>query len=205
MEYSKLATSLSLEATVKSLKQKGYNVFVAKDKSQALDKIKDIIPKGTTVMNGSSKSLEEIGFVDYLKSGNHGWNNLHEKIVNEKDPEKQATLRKQAVLSDFYLGSVHALTETGEFIVASNTGSQLPHIVFTSKNLILVVGTQKIVVSMEAAMDRLKTYVVPLENKRLKDKFGIETSLNKIVIFLGENNKLQRKINFILVGEKIGF
>jgi len=56
---------------------------------------------------------------------------------------------------------VHALTEEGEFIVALNTGSQLPHIVFSSLNLILVVGTQKLVPDMENAMKRLENYVVP--------------------------------------------
>ena len=47
-----------------------------------------------------------------------------EAILAEKDPAKQALLRTQSALSDFYLGSVHAIAETGEFIIASNSGSQ---------------------------------------------------------------------------------
>ena len=36
-------------------------------------------------MNGSSVTLEQIGFVDYLKAGAHGWNNVHAGIVAEPD------------------------------------------------------------------------------------------------------------------------
>src|SRR5258708_9735020 len=112
-----------------ALAEKGYEVFDVKTGSEALAKIKEIIPDNASVMNGSSVTLEQIGFVNYLKSEEHKWNNLHKAIVEEKDPKKQAKLRKEAPRSDYYLGSVHALTEPGEFVVASNSGIQLPHIV----------------------------------------------------------------------------
>ncbi len=156
-------------------------------------------------MNGSSVTLEQIGFVEYLKSGNHGWNNLHAAIVAEKDPVKQKELRKQAINSDYYLGSVHALTETGEFVVGSNSGSQLPHIVFSSPNLIFVVGTQKIVPTLSDAMKRLEDYVVPLENKHMQEKHGVNTTLAKIVIFKKENLRMGRKVRMILVKEPLGY
>jgi hypothetical protein len=130
---------------------------------------------------------------------------LHEAIVAEKDPAKQAVLRKQAVTSDYYLGSVHALVQNGEFIIASNTGSQLPHIVFTSPNLIFVVSTKKIVPTFAEAMKRLEQYVVPLEDQNMRQKYGVGTSLNKIVIFKNENPMMGRKIHMILVQEDLGF
>jgi len=106
-------------------------------------------------MNGASRTLEEIGYVDYLKSGTHGWKNLHEEILAEKDPATQALLRKQSVLSDYYLGSAHAVTQTGELVIASNSGSQLPHLAYTSPNIILVVGTHKIVPTLQDALARI--------------------------------------------------
>ena len=96
-------------------------------------------------MTGSSTTLNEIGFVELLKSGNHPWNNLKDKIVSEKDPKKQAELRKKSVLANYFLGSVHAVTQSGEVITASNTGSQLAPYAFSSNNVVWVVGTQKIV------------------------------------------------------------
>ncbi len=205
MNYTTLATQEVVAKTAEALRANGIETFVVDTRTAALQKIKELIPTGASVMNGSSVTLEQIGYIDYLKSGTHGWNNLHETILAEKDQAKQAQLRKQATLSDYYLGSVHALTETGEFFVASNTGSQLPHIVFTSPNLILVVSTQKIVPTLAEAMKRLIEYVFPLEDKRLREKFDVGTMLSKIVIFKKENPRLGRKIRMILVAEKLGF
>jgi L-lactate utilization protein LutB len=147
--YDTIASEEILNKTIAALEQNGVNAEAVNTSTEALAKIKEYIPKGVSVMNGSSTTLQQIGFVDYLKSGQHPWHNLHEKILAEPDQVKQSLLRKQTVLSDYYLGSVHALSETGEFLVASNSGSQLPHIVFTSPNLIFVVGAQKIVPTLD--------------------------------------------------------
>lgn len=205
MNYETIASKEIVEKTAAALKKRNIEALIVDTKEQALEKIKELIPKGLSVMNGSSRTLEQIGFVDYLKSGTHGWNNLHEAILAEKDPAKQAELRKQAALSDYYLGSVHALAETGEFIIASNSGSQLPHIVFTSPNLIFVVGTQKIVPTLQDAIKRLEDYVVPLEDKHMKELYGVGTMLSKMVIFKHENPMMAREVKMILVQEKLGF
>ena len=205
MAYDQLASSESIKKTEEALTAKGYDAVTVDNGAAALEKIKSLIPKDASVMNGSSVTLEKIGFIDYLKADKHGWNNLHAGIVAEKDPAKQASLRKQASLSEYYLGSVHAMAENGEFVVASNSGSQLPHIVFTSPNLILVVGVQKIVPTLAEAMKRLEEYVVPLENEHMKSLYGMGTQLNKVVIFKGENAHIGRKVHVILVKEQLGF
>ena len=205
MKYETLATKEVVSKTIASLNANGVETIVVEKGSDALEKIKELIPKDASVMNGASKTLDQIGFVEYLKSGKHEWNNLHEAIVAEKDRGKQMILRKQAALSDYYLGSVHALSENGEFVIASNTGSQLPHIVFTSPNLIFVVSTKKIVPTLADAMKRLEDHVLPLEDKSIMGKFNIHTMLSKIVIFKRENPMMGRKVTMILVNEDIGF
>lgn len=205
MAYDQLASDVSINTTLDGLAKRNIEGMVVADKAEAMEKIKELIPAGGSVMNGSSTTLEQIGFVDYLKNGKHGWNNLHEDIVAEKDPAKQGMLRKQAVLSDYYLGSVHALAETGEFVIASNTGSQLPHVVFTSPNLIFVVGAQKIVPTLTDALKRLEEYVIPLEDIRSRKAYGVGTNPNKIVIFKGENPMIGRKVRLIVVKEVLGF
>ncbi len=205
MTYDKLATKESINKTVAGLSSRNVEAVIVKDKAEALEKIKEFIPQGVSVMNGASKTLEQIGFVEYLKSGQHGWNNLHGAIWAEKDPAKQAALRKQSVLSDYYLGSVHALAETGEFVIASNSGSQLPHIVFTSSNLIFVVSAKKIVPTLMEAIQRVREYVLPLEDERALQAYGMHTSLNKMLIFENENPMMARKVRMIIINEDLGF
>lgn len=205
MQYNALAGNNSVEKTTEELKGKGYNVFVFKKGKEALSKIKEIIPAGASIMNGSSVTLEQIGYKDYLAEGKHQWIDLRAKINAENDDKKRQELRKVSSLSDFYLGSVHALTESAEMIIASNTASQLPNIISTSKNLIFVISTKKIVPNLAEALKRLEEYVVPLEDKHMQDLYNTHTVLNKIVIFKGEPAFLGRKIYIILVKEDLGF
>src|SRR6266404_3485189 len=122
MDYTMLAAKTELEKTAAALAANGFMPEVLETKEDALERIKELIPKGASVMNGASKTLEQIGYIEYLKAGKHGWNNLHANILAETDSAKQADLRKMGVLSDYYLGSVHALSTDGQMVISSNSG-----------------------------------------------------------------------------------
>lgn len=205
MDYTTLASKEAVDKTVAALTANSFMPEVLPNKEAALARIKDLIPKGASVMNGASTTLQQIGYVDYLKAKQHGWRNIHDTILEETDEAKKAELRKMGVLSDFYLGSVHGLTEDGKMLIASNSGSQLPHLAFTSPNLILVVSTQKIVPTLHDAMDRLEKQVIPLEDARMKAAYGYGTMLNKTLVLHKENPALGRKVHVLLVEEKLGF
>ncbi len=205
MDYNKLASKESIEITTRNLKSKGYEVFAANNGEEALAIIKKIIPSKSSVMNGTSTTLQQIGYNDYLKLGNHSWVDLHSKINDENNKEERNELRRQSVLSDYYLGSVHALAETGEFIIASNSGSQLPHVTYTSPNLIFVVSTKKIVPTLAEAMLRLEKHVYPLEDQRMMNTYQAHSGINKLLIFKGEAESTGRKVTIILIQENLGF
>jgi L-lactate utilization protein LutC len=205
MDFKTLASQEVIEKTLKALNEHSFSAVSLNTKEEALAMIKEMIPAGASLMNGASETLREIGFVDFLKSGEHKWNNLHEAVLKETDSAKQAKLRKESVLSDFYLGSAHAISETGEIVIASNSGSQLPHLAFTSPNIILVVGAQKITPNLESALRRVDEYVVPLEDKRMMGVYGFGTNHTKTLILHKENSAMGRKVHVIIVNESLGF
>jgi len=200
-----LASDDAVARAAEGLKARNIAPLVVDSGAEALEEIKKLIPAGASVMNGSSRTLEEIGFIDHLKSGTHGWKNLHADILAEKDPAAQALLRRQALISDWYLGSVHALAETGEFLIASNTGSQLPHVVYSSPNVIFVVSTKKITSSLPEAYGRLTQHVFPLEDRRMKDAGAPGSRMSKILTFTYEAPYNKRNVRMILVKEALGF
>lgn len=204
-DFSSLPSREIINETIKSLKEKGFLPHDVKTKEQALEKVKSLIPTGSTIMNGSSTTLSEIGFIEYLKDGKHSWTNLHDAILAEEDENKQSLLRRKSVVSDYYLGSVHAVTQDGEILVASNSGSQLPHLVYTSPNIVLVVGAQKIVSSLTEAFNRLNEYVIDLENARMQKAYGMNTDHGKTIVLHKENPYFGRKVHVIIVEEKLGF
>jgi hypothetical protein len=203
--FDELAEKGGVEKAVKALTEHNFLPESVETGAEALARIKELVPTGATVMNGSSKTLEEIGYIDYLKGGAHPWVNPKDAILKETDQAKQVELRKHSVVSDWYLGSAHAVTEDGQIVVASNSGSQLPHLVFTSPNIILVVSTKKIVQTLPDAFARLESHVIPLEDVRAMEAYGVHTTHAKTLILHKENPKMGRKLHVIFVNEKIGF
>lgn len=201
--WSKIPSEEELKEAAEAIKSRGINLIVIQDKNEALKKIRELIPKGASVMNGSSTTLAEIGFIDYLSSGKHGWNNLHDKILKEKNQEKQTDLRRKSVAADYFLGSVNSISKTGELVSCDASGSRVTAYPFAAKNLILVAGVQKITSSFEDAIKRVREYVYPMEDKRAREAYGMPSAIGKWVII--EREIFPNRTTLILVKEKIGF
>ncbi len=204
MKYDTLASKGTVEKTMRALKPRGINPEFVNTKEDALNMLKQLIPPGVEVMTAGSTTLDQIGFTDLLISGKHPWKNLKNEILAEKDPAKQNELRKKSVTADYMIGSVHAVVETGEILVVNATGSSIPAFSFSSDNVIWVVGTQKIVPTVEEGFKRLREYCFPLEDKRMKSIGYSGSTLGKFLLFEKEINP-NRKLTLIFVNEKLGF
>jgi hypothetical protein len=202
--WVELADEVVVRRTGEALEGRGIHVEFLNNKEEALKRLTNLIPPEADVMTGSSTTLKEIGLVDLLKSGKHQWNNLRDKILSETDPQEQAELRKKSVTADYFLGSVQAVTQSGEVIIASNTGSQLPSYAYSSSNAVWVVGTQKIVLNLEEGLRRVREYCLPLEDQRMKQAGFKGSTIGKILIFERETSP-NRTITLIFVNEKLGF
>ncbi|MDE1854378.1 MAG: lactate utilization protein [Thaumarchaeota archaeon] len=200
--WETIPDSKTVDRTAEALRASGFKVDVVPNRKAAMEKIGSLIPDGAKVMTGSSATLDAIGLTGMLSKGNHPWVNLKGEIVAEQDPQKKTELRKQAIFADYFLGSVHAVTETGHLVAGSASGSQLAAYAFGGDNLILVVGVQKITANLEEALRRLREHSVPLEDKRMKDMGMRGTVLSKILIYEREP---WRNVHLIMINEKLGF
>ena len=70
------------------------------------------------------------------------------------------------------------------------------------RKLILVVGSQKIVPDLEAAWRRIREYVTPYEDARLREQMGIGTKLARVLIL--EQDFMPGHTTVILVREPVG-
>lgn len=202
--YDILASKQAVNETIKALKTRGISAEFVQTGADALKRLKELIPAGAELMTGGSTTLVQIGFVDLLKSKKHPWKNLKDEILAEKDEAKQVGLRKKSVTSEYFLGSVHAVAQTGEIVVASASGSQLPSYAFSSDNVIWTVGAQKITPDLESAIKRVREYCLPLEDARMKKEGYPGSTIGKLLIFEREIMP-NRKITLIFINEKLGF
>lgn len=207
MNYYSLPSLEIVNKVLEAVNERGIKAQFVESKEKALELVVNMIPAGASVMTGASITLQQIGFEDLLISGKHSWNNLKDKLLTEKDPASQVILRKQSTMADYFLGSVHAIAQTGEIVFASATGSQLPAYAFSSSNIIWIAGTQKITSSLEDGIKRVREYIIPLEDRHMKQLYGPQsgTMIGKLLIFERESPFLHRNLNLILVREVLGF
>ena len=206
MDYDTLPAPERVQRTLESVNARGIHAELVETKEAALERVKVLIPPNCLVMTGSSVTLQQIGFEQILISGDHPWRNFKADLLAEKDPVKQSTMRRQGTLAEFFLGSVNALAETGELVFASGSGSQLPAYAYNSRNVIWVAGTQKIAPTLDDALRRVREYVLPLEDRRMKSLGNQAGSrINRILIIEGEPAYLRRNLTLILVNQVLGY
>jgi L-lactate utilization protein LutC len=204
LDYSALATQEQIERTAAAVKARGIEVEIVNTGAEALERIKQLIPAGATLTTGASVTLRQIGLEALLIAKTHPWVNLKEAVLAETDRAKQAELRRQSSLAEYFLGSVHAIAETGEIVIASATGSQLSSYAYSSPNLIWVAGAQKITPALDDALRRVREYNFPREDQRMKDMGFPGSMIGKLLIFEREAPYLNRHITLILVKEALG-
>jgi L-lactate utilization protein LutC len=192
-KWERLPGEETVRRTISALKSRGINAEFVPSRQEALELVAGLIPAGAELMTASSRTLDEIGFLALLKSGKHQWTSLNDVVFAEKDPAKRAELRRRNINVDYFLGSVHAITETGETIVASASGSQIPSYAFTSKNVIWVAGTQKIVPNIEQGLRRVREHSLELETARMKSLGYPGSTIAKILIVEREPAQLGRR------------
>jgi L-lactate utilization protein LutB len=193
----------TVEATVEALEANGFEVVVVDSADEALDTVQSRIPAGASVMNGHSTTLEEIGFADYLGEGDHEWESLADKIWSIDDDAERQAARRTAQTADYFLGSVNAISQTGELVAADRSGSRIGAYPFAAGNVVIVSGVNKIVPTLEDALDRLESVAYPLENERAKEAYGVESAIAKQLIFRQELD--EGRTTVVLVRESLGY
>lgn len=202
-QFDSIPSQTTIEKTIKAMAEKGINAELVADSAAALAGIKKMIPKGAEVVTGSSTTLNEIGFTDYLKSDQHKWKNIGAAITQENDEAKRRDLRRHSNTAEYFLASVNAVTEDGELVAVDMTGSRVGALPFSAQKVILVVGAQKIMPNLEAAMKRIREYVFPKEDKRALAAYGMNSAFGKWVII--EREIVKDRITVLIVPEKLGF
>lgn len=202
MEFARLAVDEKIERTAKALEARNIKTLIAENGEEAKRMFFDLVPEGAEVFLGASVTLETLGIKDEIdKSGK--FNALRPKMFAMDRATQGREIRKLGGAPDYAAGSVHAVTEDGRVLIASNTGSQLGPYASGAGKVIWVVGAQKLVKDLDEGMRRLEEYTVPLEDVHMQQLYNMHTNLSKILIV----NKEVRpdRITMIIVKEEVGF
>jgi hypothetical protein len=200
--FGTLPEDARVTRTAAALEANGIRVLRAADAAEAKRVVLGLIPEGSQVHHGASVSLDVSGITEELE--NSGRYDPVRRRMGSLDRKTEADeIRRLSAAPDVMLGSVHAVTETGSLLAASMGGSQLGPYVSGAGQVILVVGTQKIVSDLEEGLRRINEYSFPLEDARAHAAYGIHSAVNKVLIINREI--VPERITVVLVDEVLGF
>ncbi|HEX4208715.1 MAG TPA: LUD domain-containing protein [Ktedonobacteraceae bacterium] len=202
LEFSHVASDERIAKTAESLTANGIQTFVVTNAEEARKKVFELIPRGTEVFTATSRTLDQIGVSAEITSSNHH-DDVRKRLI-ELDQEGQERAKRQlGAAPDVLVGSVHAITEQGQLVIASMSGSQMGPGVSGAAKVIYVAGVQKLVAHLDEGFRRIYEYTLPLEDERALNTYGVNSVVNKLLIINREI--IPERISVILVKENLGF
>ena len=198
-------SSQNLENIAANLEKNGFTPIIVEKGSDAFSKVLELIPKGSEVMTMSSVTLNSIGITKEINEGGN-YNSVKNKLHQMNRELENHEMQQLGAAPQYAIGSVHAVTENGEVLIASNTGSQLPAYAYASEHVIWVVGFQKVVKDIDAGIKRIYEYILPKESVRLAKEHNnpdLKSNVSKLLIINKEVKP--NRITIILVKEELGF
>ncbi len=150
------------------LEENNFEVHLAQDAAKAKKIIMGkIIPasKPKSISWGGSTTFTSIGLYDELKkSSKYDIIDTFDKSVSK---EEKLERRRQALLVDLFITGTNAITDTGKLVNLDMIGNRVGAITFGPKNVVLLIGRNKVIADVDDALMRIKNYVAPANVMRL--------------------------------------
>ena len=202
LEFSHPVSAEQVEATAEALRANGMETIIVPDGAAARELVLSMLPEGAEVFTAGSRTLDTIGLAAAInESGNY--QAIRPQIMGLDRATQGREMRKLGASPDYVVGSVHAITSQGQVLIASYGGSQLASYVYGASKVIWVVGTQKLVSSLDEGMRRIHEYSLPLEDARLRATMGRPSHVAKILQVNEE--AIPNRVTVVLVQEALGF
>ncbi|MFL0197141.1 lactate utilization protein [Clostridium sp. WILCCON 0269] len=153
-----------IERTIEALKKNNMNGFYIKDRQELFNKIEQLVKKDSVVSCGGSATLQQIGLLEYLRSGKY---KFLDRAAEGITPDEKKEIHRKTFFADVFFTSTNALTEEGELFNVDGRGNRVAAMLFGPDKVIVVCGVNKIVKNLEEAIERNKRVCAPANARRL--------------------------------------
>ncbi len=198
------------EILVKNLRSRHFEAYYCSDKASALEKALELIPKGASVGWGGAMSCGQIGLLDALRQGEYqAFDRDRAATLEEKDQ-----VVRNCMNADYFLTGANGLSLDGQMVNIDGSGNRVAAVIYGPKKVLVVAGMNKVMDTVEAAVQRARTIAAPMNQQRflLNNPCTVtgvcgdcksETCIcNQIVIT--RHCRPAGRIQFIIVGEDLG-
>lgn len=209
-----------VEKVRKALEKNGIASSYVAERGQVVDELKKLIHPGDTVSHGGSVTLKECGVREFLTSG---YCNYLDRSAPGLSREQILEVYRASFSADVYLTSANAVTENGELYNVDGNSNRIAAIAFGPTKVVMVVGVNKIVPDIQAAIRRVKTISAPKNTKRLScqtycERTGVCMGLDGDMCsgcasdariccnyLVSAKQRENGRIHVIFVGEELGY
>ena len=198
-----------MEKLINSFKNCGYDAHFVRTKEEALELSKTYIKSGMSVGLGGSESVKEIGLLNYLlnKKDITLFNQYEDGISMDENIHR----RRQGLVSDIFVTSTNAITKDGKLVNADGSGNRVAAFSYGPKNVLVIVGINKIVENLEAGFKRIMEVAAIKNIERINNKaiemskeakYNIDNIANKFSWVKADDKD---RIIIILINEELGY
>ena len=152
MDVRKMRNEKLGARVVEALNSRNMEAYYVETKEEAVKKALELIPKGSSINMGGATSVKECGLYDAVSNGDYEFYD-RDKV---KTPEEKEEIARKAFSSDYFLGSVNAMSEDGVFINIDGNANRVAAYAYGPKHVLLIVGMNKVVKSEEDALHRAR-------------------------------------------------
>ncbi len=203
------------QKVVEALQKRHFEAYFCKSKEDALKQALELIPHNHTISWGGSMSISEIGLTSALKSNNY---NIIDRD-SAKNPEEKKELTRNALFADTFLLSANAISEDGQLVNIDGTGNRIAALAFGPSNVIVIAGMNKVVKTLDDAVERARTIAAPVNMQRIASMIERKTpcAINGSCANCTSEDSIcshiiitrlcspKNRIKVILVGENLGY
>lgn len=195
---------------IRNLNSRHFDAYYCPTKEAALKQALALIPEGASVGWGGVMSAWQIGLIDALRKGEYC---LYDR-ESVHTPEEKEQAARNSLTADVFLTGANAISMDGQMVNIDGNGNRVAAIIYGPKTVLVIAGMNKVVDTLDAAMQRARTVAAPLNKQRFDgetpclvtgvcgDCKSDRCICNQIVIT--RNCRPAGRIKFILVGEDLG-
>lgn len=150
--------------TLNALENNNIRAIFAETTDDVKREVESFLFEGCSITAGGSVSIHESGVWDIINKPMYSFIDRNREGIT---PEERLNVFKSVIGCDFYFCSSNAVTENGELINVDGFANRISAISFGPQNVIVVVGKNKIVSSIEEGFLRVKKIAAPKNCVRL--------------------------------------
>lgn len=200
--FTEPASAERLERVAAALRANGFAAEIVDDAAAARARVADLVPEGAGVLTGASETLRLSGIDEDINAGGR-YDAVRPRVLAIDRATGADEIRRLVAGPEFVVNSVAAVTETGSLVLASGSGSQLPANAGGAAHAIWIVGAQKVVPDLSAALRRVEEHALPLEDARARAAYGMPSAVNRMLILNAEPHPGRGTV--LLLREAIGY